>query len=735
MNVRGLERPFGVPYEAVKSTAVALMCLTGTFASAQAPLVVRVKDTQGKTSLWLVRGGSKSRIADADDATPLSWSPDGRWFAIGRQAASGKWRLSLVDTTAAALTPVPLDGERSRPSWAPDAKRFVTESSKGLETVDLSGSEPKVTSVLPTGSSPAWSPSGGRIAFLAAKGAKGVWVAGEDGSSAHAAERTLSGQGLAWCPDGRVLSIVASGAKPKQMKLYVAAANGQGMKPVKTVDGPFHAWSPNGRAVLCVAGGQWGLAGVKDGSWFGLGLDPNVAPDWVNSDTVVGVEKGRLVEVDRKTGTSKSVGGVPEGRVVGFSRCRGLVLDGKFDSPFGTMPVPNLGRIRVQGTVQAVDPDELVATIRVWSVTTSDGMELNLAKSVEQEVQILPSSKRQGLSGDSPLQVTDFVQESEVAVTLFGSKAGVAGPLAVDRAYIPNAWVESLSPESLRTSTAPRTLDYDGVSMDVVTVSMDFPVVGKVNWSDTFLADRDGGNRRHHGQDLMAPKMRPLVAAFDGTVSFNRSAKGHNTITLRGDDGWTVVYMHVNNDRPGTDDGGGGDRYAFAPGLKSGARVKRGQLVGYCGDSGNAEGTAPHCHFELHDSVGGGVLNATPSLKDAEKLEAPVYYAPAPDEKPEEGETRWDGQIVHVDTDRKVLTLEFIGELTADGTARSTLAPKLVYVSLGSGCALNLRSGPEASRAFNDLKPGLFVSVFGKAPGPDQAMTARRVAIGLSVGE
>ena len=96
-------------------------------------------------------------------------------------------------------------------------------------------------------------------------------------------------------------------------------------------------------------------------------------------------------------------------------------------------------------------------------------------------------------------------------------------------------------------------------SQDETLVPLIFPVLGKVDWSDTFNLDTMSGKRVHHGEDLMAPKMRPLVAVFDGTVqlAIANSPAGHNRITLIGDNGYTAKYMHLNIDTPGTTDGNG----------------------------------------------------------------------------------------------------------------------------------------------------------------------------------
>ena len=188
--------------------------------------------------------------------------------------------------------------------------------------------------------------------------------------------------------------------------------------------------------------------------------------------------------------------------------------------------------------------------------------------------------------------------------------------------------------EPAETVVAPRAVA--AISTAPVVVPMVFPVIGSVSYSDTFLACRSGCARQHLGQDLMSPRMRPLVAVFTGTVHSVRretAPGGGNYLTLRGDNGWSANYLHVNNDTPGTDDGRGTASYAFAPGIREGLRVVQGQLLGWSGDSGNAEGTAPHTHFELRkgDPWSGVVFNAKPSLDRAWRLARPQTAGPHPD--------------------------------------------------------------------------------------------------------
>lgn len=173
---------------------------------------------------------------------------------------------------------------------------------------------------------------------------------------------------------------------------------------------------------------------------------------------------------------------------------------------------------------------------------------------------------------------------------------------------------------------------------------MMFPVLadatlGKATWSDTYGASRAGGARTHEGQDLMGRKMLKLLSVVNGTVIELRYQARGNSLYIKGDDGWYYCYLHVNNDDPGTDNGANQFKYAFAPGLAIGKRVLKGELVGYLGDSGNAEGTAAHLHFEIRMPnarwYNAAAVNARYSLEAAEtaKLRAKVAntaFAPHP---------------------------------------------------------------------------------------------------------
>lgn len=118
-------------------------------------------------------------------------------------------------------------------------------------------------------------------------------------------------------------------------------------------------------------------------------------------------------------------------------------------------------------------------------------------------------------------------------------------------------------------------------------------------FSSTFGAPRSGG-RRHKGTDLMAPKMTEVYAAGDGVVTvIAASPLAGRYIEIDHGDGWSTRYIHLNNDTPGTDDGKAPWSLTVAPSVFEGSSVEAGQLIGWVGDSGNAEWTGPHTHFEI----------------------------------------------------------------------------------------------------------------------------------------
>ncbi len=157
-----------------------------------------------------------------------------------------------------------------------------------------------------------------------------------------------------------------------------------------------------------------------------------------------------------------------------------------------------------------------------------------------------------------------------------------------------------------------------------------FPVVGKVSYTNDYGDPR--GSRSHEGNDLMGARWQYAVAVERGRVEKRKSVYGGYSscyLVLRGKSGTHYWYIHLNNDKPGgaANDNRGGCKngISWPRGLRQNQRVRAGQIVGFVGDSGDADGIQPHLHFEVRPN-GGGSTNPYPHLRDARRL---VYAAPA----------------------------------------------------------------------------------------------------------
>ena len=125
---------------------------------------------------------------------------------------------------------------------------------------------------------------------------------------------------------------------------------------------------------------------------------------------------------------------------------------------------------------------------------------------------------------------------------------------------------------------------------------------------DTY-ADSRGSGRQHEALDIMAPRHTPVRAVEDGTIAKLYLSEGGGGVTIyQFDPSRTYSYYYAHLDR-------------YAPGLREGQAVKRGELIGYVGSTGNASPSAPHLHFAIYRLTPdrqwwkGEPINAYPVLK------------------------------------------------------------------------------------------------------------------------
>jgi murein DD-endopeptidase MepM/ murein hydrolase activator NlpD len=114
-----------------------------------------------------------------------------------------------------------------------------------------------------------------------------------------------------------------------------------------------------------------------------------------------------------------------------------------------------------------------------------------------------------------------------------------------------------------------------------------FPVYGPSSFVDTFGGARsDVAGGWHHGDDIFAPLGAPILAVASGTVfSVGWNKIGGNRLWIRDGQGNLFYYAHLS---------------AFTPLAINGNKVNAGDVLGFVGNTGDAQGTPTHLHFEIH---------------------------------------------------------------------------------------------------------------------------------------
>jgi murein DD-endopeptidase MepM/ murein hydrolase activator NlpD len=143
----------------------------------------------------------------------------------------------------------------------------------------------------------------------------------------------------------------------------------------------------------------------------------------------------------------------------------------------------------------------------------------------------------------------------------------------------PTATPEAKKPKTPKRKPAPK------VPKRLTGQGYTFPVYGKASAADDFGAARaDTGT--HEGNDVFAPFGAPVLAVADGTVHrVGTLPISGNRLWLHTKAGDAFFYAHLS---------------AFSPDAVAGREVKAGTVLGFVGNTGDAEPTPPHLHFEIH---------------------------------------------------------------------------------------------------------------------------------------
>jgi murein DD-endopeptidase MepM/ murein hydrolase activator NlpD len=153
---------------------------------------------------------------------------------------------------------------------------------------------------------------------------------------------------------------------------------------------------------------------------------------------------------------------------------------------------------------------------------------------------------------------------------------------------------------------------FDKNPISTLSKSLVFPVTGKRSVIGSFWgAVRDGGRRKHEGIDIFARKGTPVVAICDGfIVSKGSTPRGGKILWLQSTGHpISVYYAHLDQHK-----------------VRNGQFVRKGQVIGTVGNTGNARYTPPHLHFGIYKFT--GPVNPLPYVKNSQKIVLPRVVTP-----------------------------------------------------------------------------------------------------------
>ena len=160
------------------------------------------------------------------------------------------------------------------------------------------------------------------------------------------------------------------------------------------------------------------------------------------------------------------------------------------------------------------------------------------------------------------------------------------GPAPAPETGAPQGQPPASTPSTPPPATTGLVGDEAGAQL-LATRTLMVPVVGVAPDALADHYDDARGKRVHEAIDIMAPAGQPVVAVDDGRIAKLFTSGGGGGLTVYHFDPQEQLayyYAHLQS---------------YAPGLREGATVRRGELIGYVGSSGNADPAAPHLHFAV----------------------------------------------------------------------------------------------------------------------------------------
>lgn len=158
--------------------------------------------------------------------------------------------------------------------------------------------------------------------------------------------------------------------------------------------------------------------------------------------------------------------------------------------------------------------------------------------------------------------------------------------LPADPTRAPTSRAEAVGALPVPTPMSTPRMDAEPLA-ELRSRRLELPVQGTIreNLRDSFDETR-GSTHRHEAIDIMAPRNTPILAVEGGTIARLFESTAGGTTVYQFDPSIRYVYYYAHLQR-------------YADGVEEGRQVKRGQVLGYVGTSGNASKDVPHLHFAI----------------------------------------------------------------------------------------------------------------------------------------
>jgi peptidoglycan LD-endopeptidase LytH len=249
----------------------------------------------------------------------------------------------------------------------------------------------------------------------------------------------------------------------------------------------------------------------------------------------------------------------------------------------------------------------MAAARRLYMSNSSETLDILLSSESFAEI----ASRSQALAHVSEMDASTLTDFNDAETRLIGLQSDLiekADALTVTRARLEaeseelQAQFDAVTDEyielkkKLAAAAQRRARAIAGGFVYVTAAGMTCPVAAPNSFIDSWHFPRDGGARLHEGADMFGEEGAPLVAVTNGRITYaGVGVTAGNYLKLTGDDGHEYWYLHNEKN------------------IVTSGRVRVGELIAVLGDTGNAQGTSPHLHFEYHPS-GGEPVNPYPLL-------------------------------------------------------------------------------------------------------------------------